>query len=69
MKTVKVSLNVPEDLLAKVRELKKRRGTSTMTAVFLHAISDAKFFSDAVKNGGKIIIEDKRGKMHEVVYR
>lgn len=68
MKSVKVSLNLPADVVSIVKELANVRST-TMTEVFRHAIGNEKFFHDAVKDGGKVLVEDRRGKLKQVVFR
>ena len=68
MKSVKVSLNLSTDEVNVVKELAKARGT-TMTDVFRRAIGNEQFFDNAVKAGGKVLVEDKRGKLKQVVFR
>ena len=68
MKSVKVSLNLPADVVDIVKELAEVRST-TMTEVFRRAIGNEKFFNDAVKDGGKVLVEDRRGKLKQVVFR
>lgn len=68
MKSVKVSLNLSADVVGIVKELAEVRST-TMTEVFRRAIRNEKFFNDAVKGGGKVLVEDRRGKLKQVVFR
>jgi len=68
VKSVKVSLNLPADVVSIVKELANVRST-TMTEVFRRAIGNEKFFNDAVKDGGKVLVEDRRGKLKQVVFR
>jgi predicted transcriptional regulator len=68
MKSVKVSLNLSADVVNIVKELAEERST-TMTEVFRRAIGNEKFFDDAVKDGGKVLVEDRRGKLKQVVFR
>lgn len=68
MKIVKVSLNLSKSEVDIMKALAKRRGT-TVTAVFRSAIASEKFFDDTIKDGGKVLVEDKRGRMTQVVYR
>ena len=68
MKIVKVSLNLSADVVHIVKELAETRG-STMTAVFRRALENEKFFDDVVKDGGKVLIENRQGKLKQVVFR
>lgn len=63
---VKLSVNLPPGDVAVIRELAKRRST-TMTEVIRRGISTQKYLQDAVDKGGKIFVEDRRGRLREIV--
>jgi len=51
-----------------LRELAKRRST-TMTEVIRRGIGTEKYLQDTVDKGGKILVEDRRGRRREIVLR
>lgn len=65
--TVKVSVNLPTEDVAALKELAARRKT-TVKEVLRRAIASEKFFADETRDGGKVLIE--RGKKtREVVFK
>lgn len=63
---VKLSVNLPPEDVAVIRELAKRRST-TMTEVIRKGIGMQKYLQAAVDKGGKIFVEDRRGRLREIV--
>lgn len=65
---VKVSANLPADVVATLRDLAERQGI-TMTEVLRRAISTEKFIEDTRASGSRILIQDREEKVRELVYR
>jgi hypothetical protein len=63
---VKLSINLPPGDVTVIRELAKRRST-TMTEVIRRGIGTEKYLQDAVDKGGKILVEDRRGRLRQIV--
>lgn len=63
---VKLSVNLPPRDVAVIRELAKQRST-TMTEVIRRGIGTQKYLQDAVDKGGKIFVEDRKGRLREIV--
>jgi hypothetical protein len=63
---VKLSVNLPPEDVAVIRELSAKRST-TMTEVIRKSIGVQKYLQDAVDKGGKIFVEDRRGRLREIV--
>ena len=61
-KFVKVSLNLRVDELETLKRFAKKHGT-TVTRQFQDAIAMHKLVDEVLEEGGKILIEDKKGKM------
>lgn len=51
-----------------LKALAKKRGT-TMTDVLQQAINTEKYIDDVSKAGGKILVETKKGRVRELVFR
>ena len=64
---VKLSVNLPPGDIAMLRGLAKRRST-TMTEVIRRGIGTQKYLQDAVDKGGKIFVEDRKGRLREIVF-
>jgi hypothetical protein len=64
---VKMSVNLSSTVIEQLKTLAEERGV-TMTHIVGRAIVDAKFFHDALKEGCKILLEDKRGKFRQVIF-
>jgi predicted transcriptional regulator len=65
--TVKVSVNLPSEDVAALKELAAKRKT-TVKEVLRRAIASEKFFEDETSQGGRVLIE--RGKKtREVVFK
>jgi transcriptional regulator of met regulon len=65
---IKMSVNFPVDAVKVLKKLAKKRGR-TMTEVLRHAIGTEKFIEDVHAAGGKILVEDKRGSIRQLVFR
>lgn len=65
---VKVTVNLPKNLVDAVKELASKRHV-TLTEVIRNAIGTEKFLADAHEEGSKILIEDKRKNMRQIVLR
>jgi len=65
---VKVTFNVCVEAVSAIRSIAKRRGT-TMTEVIRQAIGNEKYIDDMLDEGGRILVEDKRGHVREVLFR
>lgn len=63
---VKLSVNLSPEDVEVIRELAKKRST-TMTEVIRKGIGMQKYLQDAVAKGGKILVEDRRGRLREIV--
>jgi hypothetical protein len=63
---VKLSVNLPQEDVDVIRGLAKRRST-TMTEVIRKGIGTQKWLQDAVDKGGKIFVEDRRGRLRQIV--
>lgn len=67
-KVVKMSVNLPTEAVKVLRSLAKKRQI-TMTDVLRQAIGTEKFIDDVNEDEGKILIEDKRGRVRQLVFR
>lgn len=63
---VKLSVNLPPGDVTLLRELAKRR-SSTMTEVIRRGLSLQGYLQEALDKGGKIFVEDRRGRLREIV--
>lgn len=67
-KVIKMSVNLPADAVQALKKLAARRNT-TMTEVLRQAIGTEKFIEEANEAESKILIEDKRGRVRQLVFR
>jgi Ribbon-helix-helix protein, copG family len=65
---IKMSVNLPVDAVEALKMLAKKRGTS-MTEVLRQAIGTEKFIDGVSAAGGKILVEDKKGRIRQLVFR
>lgn len=65
---IKVSMNLPRQIVAAVEELAHRRGT-TKTEVVRRAISTEKFLQDQIDRKAKILIEDSDDRVRELIFQ
>lgn len=64
---MKVSFNLPNDVLDAAKKLASERNT-TVTNVVREAISTEYFLAGEATKGGKVIIRKPDGKMTQLVY-
>jgi predicted transcriptional regulator len=67
-KFIKMSVNLPADAVTVLRRLAEKRST-TMTEVLRQAIGTEKFIDEVNKKKGKILVEDKQGRLRQLVFR
>lgn len=67
-KFIKMSVNLSADAVKVLRELAGKRHT-TMTEVLRQAIGTEKFIDEVNEKKGKILVEDKRGRIRQLVFR
>lgn len=67
-KVIKMSVNLPTDAVKVLKELAKKRSL-TMTEVLRQAIGTEKFIDDVNEDEGKILVEDKKGRVRQLVFR
>jgi predicted DNA-binding protein len=67
-KVVKMSVNLPASTVKVLKELAGRRGV-TMTDVLRQAISTEKFIDDVHEGEGKVLVEDNKGRIRQLVFR
>ena len=67
-KVIKMSVNLSVDAVNVLKGLAEKRGT-TMTEVFRQAIGTQKFIEDVYRAKGKILVEDKQGRIKQLVFR
>jgi len=65
---IKMSVNLPTDAVKVLKKLAKKRGC-TMTDVLRQAIGTEKFIEDVNEAEGKVLVEDKRGRVRQLVFR
>ncbi|HEY4392417.1 MAG TPA: CopG family transcriptional regulator [Polyangia bacterium] len=64
---VKLTVNLTPEVAQTLRRLADERGTN-MTEVLKSAIGTERFISDAERAKGKILVEDKDGKIRQLVF-
>jgi Ribbon-helix-helix protein, copG family len=64
----KLSVNLSDDLLQVLQELATARGT-TQTEVLRQAISTEAMLQEAVNQGSRVLIQDPKGRMRQVLMR
>lgn len=64
----KLTVNLSEEVNNALKALAEEKGV-TLTEVLRQAISLEQFLSKEVKEGKKIILEDKNGVMRQVIFR
>lgn len=68
MTVIKMSVNLSADVVKVLKELAGKRNT-TMTEVLRQAIGTEKFIDEVNKEKGKILVEDKKGRIRQLVFR
>jgi hypothetical protein len=64
---VRLTVNLTPQVAETLRQLAKDRG-SNMTEVLKSAIGTERFIAEAQKADGKILVEDKDGKIRQLVF-
>ena len=67
-KVIKMSVNLPADDVKVLKALAKKRRL-TMTEVLRQSIGTEKFIDDVNEDEGKILVEDRRGRVRQLVFR
>lgn len=67
-KVIKMSVNLPAEAVKVLKGLAKKRRL-TMTDVLRQAIGTEKFIDDVNEDEGKILVEDKSGRVRQLVFR
>ena len=65
---IKMSVNLPARAVKVLKKLAQKRGC-TMTEVLRQAIGTEKFIEDVNEAEGKVLVEDKRGRVRQLVFR
>jgi hypothetical protein len=66
-KNVKISVNLPDDMVRALKEMADLRGT-TVTEVLKAAIGTEAFLADQIKNGAKVLVEEKDKSLKQLVF-
>jgi len=64
---VKMSVNLPEETVEKLREIAEKNGI-TLTAALRQSIANEKFLEDELRGGGKLLIEKEKEPLRQVVF-
>jgi len=64
----KVTVNIPTDILEQAKKLASDQGLN-FTTYLRDALLTEKYFHDAMARGEKILLEDKKGKVKEIVFK
>lgn len=67
-KIIKMSVNLSADVVGVLKALAGKRNTS-MTEVLRQAIGTEKFIDEVNEKAGKILVEDKMGRIRQLVFR
>lgn len=63
----RLSVNIAADVAETIRRLKTETSAGTATEVVRRAIGVLALVEDTIRSGGKILVEDSRGKFKEVI--
>lgn len=67
-KVIKMSVNLSADVVEALKKLAEKRNT-TMTEVLRQAIGTEKFIDEVNQDEGKILVEDNKGRVRQLVFR
>ncbi len=67
MASVKASFNLPEEELNQLRELASQRNVS-VTQALRQAIADSKFIQEQSEQKNKVLVDDGKGAVKEVIF-
>lgn len=65
---VKMSVNLPAETVQTLKDLAEKRNT-TMTEVLRQAIGTEKYLEQVSEEKGKVLVEDKSGRLRQLVFR
>lgn len=65
---IKMSVNLPAETVQALKDLAEKRNT-TMTEVLRQAIGTEKYLEQVSDDKGKILVEDKKGRVRQLVFR
>jgi len=65
---IKMSVNLSSEVVDALKYLATKRNI-TMTEVLRQAIGTEKFLDEARENGGAVLIEDKKGRVRQLIFR
>jgi hypothetical protein len=66
-KIVKVSVNLPDDLVRDLKAMAEERGTS-VTEVLKAAIGTERYLAERITNGAKVLVEEKDKSVKQLVF-
>lgn len=66
--TVKISANLPASTFEQLRWLASQSGT-TMTEVLRRAVNNEAYFRGVSEQGGKVLTEDSKGVVRQIIVR
>lgn len=67
-KVIKMSVNLSANVVEVLKGLAEKRNT-TMTEVLRQAIGTERFVDEVNEEEGKILVEDKKGRIRQLVFR
>lgn len=67
MSATKLSLNVSSEVVEAIEEI-ATANSSTKTDAICKSIGTQKYIENVLKHGGKVLIEDKDGKVRQLVW-
>jgi hypothetical protein len=65
---VKMTINISKEAADAVRKLASEKGT-TVTNIVNKAIATEEFLQQEIQKGSRIQVEDKNGKIREIIFR
>lgn len=66
-KMIKMSVNLSSEAVDALQELARKRGT-TVTEALRQVIGTAKYLDEVLTADGKVLVEDRRGRVRELVF-
>lgn len=67
-KSVKISANLPEDAFQLLKTMAYNKNVS-MTEILRNAIERESYFTNVVSQDGKILTEDKKGNIRQILIK
>jgi predicted transcriptional regulator len=65
---IKMSVNLSPEVVDALKQLATKRNT-TMTEVLRQAIGTEKFLDEVSEDQGTVLVEDKKGRVRQLVFR